>query len=66
LGKNGHLADCIAGPAADAAICSQSCAPLRRQQDGKFGSGLEANTVGAISEKLNEASSASASIRRTR
>jgi hypothetical protein len=39
---------------------------LRRQQDGKLDSGLAANTAGAISEKLNEASSASASIRRTR
>jgi hypothetical protein len=65
LGKNGHLADCMAGPADAAAICSQSWAPLRRQQDGKLESRLAAKAAGAISEKLKEASTVSASVQRT-
>jgi hypothetical protein len=66
LGKNGHLADCMAGPPDAAAICSQSWAPLRRQQDGKLESRLAAKATGAISEQLKEASSVSANVWRTR
>lgn len=46
-------------------VCVQRCLPSRRQQAGSLEFVSEANSAGAISEKLNRTSSRDARIRRT-
>jgi hypothetical protein len=60
-GKAPHLA--ALKPEPDASV--QWCLPLRRQHAGSFEFASEANSAGAISEKLNRTSSSDARMRRT-
>lgn len=66
-GNRSHRAACAAGPAGDCPRLAivQWCFPSRRQQGGSFESGSDANTAGAISEKLKRDTSSDARIRRT-
>jgi hypothetical protein len=66
-GKKRHVAACTAWPDNDAgwlAIIAQPCFPPRLQQAGSLESPSEANTAGAIGEKLKSATSSIASLRR--
>src|ERR1019366_1390975 len=66
-GNKPHVAACTAWPDGDAgwlAIIAQPCFPPRLQQAGSLESPSEANTAGAIGEKLKSATSSIASLRR--